>query len=309
MTSEPDHHEPHSSSPTAHILTGLQLYGYRPHSDEPDPRPLPGEADLAGAVSEIFDALAGTLGETSLEPELDDLLWSAVQLFHRAAGRIERELDRNEQAQRQLGAEQDGSEVQSVALERLLAGGQSLIDRRDAFETMRDEAAAHYERHAGTPWRPRTGSMANRRTLTSALIDSRDFLMARKRAEQEVLLPAGPKIAFTGGLDCNDHRLIWDSLDRVHAKYPDMVLLHGKSPKGAERIAACWADQRKVPQIGFAPEWSRHGRAAPFRRNDAMLDILPVGVIIFPGTGIQENLADKARKMGIPVYRMARGGA
>src|SRR5258705_4894412 len=51
------------------------------------------------------------------------------------------------------------------------------------------------------------------------------------------LLPAGPKIAFTGGLDCNDHRLIWDKLDQVHAKHPDMVLLHGGSPKGAERIA------------------------------------------------------------------------
>jgi len=24
---------------------------------------------------------------------------------------------------------------------------------------------------------------------------------------------------------------------------------------------------------------------------------------VFPGTGIQENLADKARKLGIPVWR------
>ena len=52
--------------------------------------------------------------------------------------------------------------------------------------------------------------MVNHRALTSAMIDSRDFLAAKRRAETEVLLPAGPKIAFTGGLDCNDHRLIWD---------------------------------------------------------------------------------------------------
>jgi YspA, cpYpsA-related SLOG family len=45
------------------------------------------------------------------------------------------------------------------------------------------------------------------------------------------LLPAGPKIAFIGGLDFNDHRLIWDRLDKVHAKHPHMVLLHGGSPK------------------------------------------------------------------------------
>ena len=302
-----DHHEPHASSPTEHVLTGLQLYGYHPHPDEPDPRPLPDEADLAGAVTEIFDALAGTLGDTRLEPDLGDLLWSTVQLFHRAAARIERELDRNEQAQRHLGTEQDGSEVQASLLERLVAAGQSLIERRNAFETLRDVAAARYERHAGLPWRPRTGSMLNHRALTSALIDSREFMAARRRATQEVLLPPGPKIAFTGGLDCNDHRLIWDALDRVHAKYPDMVLLHGKSPKGAERIAACWADHRNVPQIGFAPDWTRHGRAAPFRRNDAMLEILPVGVMAFPGTGIQDNLTDKAKRLGIPVWRF--GGA
>ena len=33
-----------------------------------------------------------------------------------------------------------------------------------------------------------------------------------------------------------------------------------------------------------------------------MLDILPIGVIVFAGTGIQDNLADKARKLGIPLF-------
>jgi hypothetical protein len=30
---------------------------------------------------------------------------------------------------------------------------------------------------------------------------------------------------------------------------------------------------------------------------------MPIGVLAFPGTGINANLADKARKMGIPVWR------
>jgi hypothetical protein len=85
-----------------------------------------------------------------------------------------------------------------------------------------------------------------------------------------------------------------------------MVLLHGGSPKGAELIAAKWADNRKVPQIAFKPDWTKHAKAAPFKRNDAMLDVLPIGVI-FPGTGIQENLADKARKLGIPVMKFDGG--
>lgn len=306
---EHDAFEPeHAPSPTAYVLSELQLHGYRPFADEPDPRPLPEDHRVAGAIADIFDALISTLEDTRLEPDLDDLLWSTVNLFHRACARIERELDDNEQAQRRLQSEQDGSEVKSVELERLITQGQTLLERRDAFELMRDQAADHFERQIGSSWKPRIGSRVNHRNLTSALIDSRDFLAAKRRADNEVLLPAGPKIAFSGG-DRIDHAAIWAKLDQVHAKHPDMVLMHGGSPKGAELIAAKWADTRKVPQIAFKPDWTRHAKAAPFKRNDQMLAALPIGVIIVPGTGIQDNLADKARKLGIPVYRFGKGGA
>jgi hypothetical protein len=140
------------------------------------------------------------------------------------------------------------------------------------------------------------------------VIDSRDFIAAKRRAETETMMPPGPKIALTGGLESDDVALIWDRLDKVHAKHPDMVLLHGGSPKGAELIAAKWATNRKVPQIAFKPDWAKHANAAPFKRNDAMLAVLPIGVMVFlPGSGIQENLSDKAKKLGIPVWRF--GGA
>src|SRR5262249_4794479 len=155
----------------------------------------------------------------------------------------------------------------------------------------------------------RTGSMVNHRALTAAMIDSRDFIAAKRRTETEVLMPAGPKIAFTGGLEFNDHQVIWDRLDKAHAKHPDMVLLHRGSPQGAGRIAACWANTRRVPQMAFKPDWTGHGKAAPFKRNDQILAVLPIGVIVFRGSGISANLADKAKKLGIPVWRFGEGGA
>jgi len=309
MTTDHDDSEfepPHSSCPTDHVLGELQLYGYRPFQDEPDPRPLPEGNAVAGAVADIFDALVSTLNDTRLEPDLENLLWSTVNLFHRATGRIERELDDNEQAQHRSQREQNGSEVRSVELERLTVEGITLIERRNCMELFRDQAAERFETHAGTPWCPRSGSQVSHRTLTAAMIDSRDFLAAKRRVETEVMLPAGPKIALTGGLDFNDVSLIWDRLDKAHAKHPDMVLLHGGSPKGAELIAAKWASNRRVPQIAFKPDWTRHAKAAPFKRNDAMLATLPIGVLHFPGTGIQDNLADKARKLGIPVWRFGK---
>ena len=220
------------------------------------------------ALIDIFDAFVATLGDTRLEPDLENLLWGAVNLFHRAADRAQRDLDDNELSQRRSQDEQDGSEIRSLELERLIAEGISQIERRNAFEVMRDHAAELFELHTGSAWTPRAGSMVNHKALTSAVIDSRDFLAAKRRAETEVMMPEGTRIAFAGGLDCNDHRAIWDALDRARAKHPDMVLLHGGSPKGAERIAACWAEKRKVAaarlQAGLDP--ARQGRALPAQR-------------------------------------------
>jgi hypothetical protein len=293
----------HAASPTAHLLDELALCGHRPGQDEPDPRPLPEPEAACGQLNAAVEALSVMLTGTRLEDDLADLLWSFVNLFHRKAGRIERELDLNEQAQRKGQAEQDGSEVKSVELERLIGQGLSLIERRNAFEFLREHAAELYEIETGSAWRPRCGSIVSHRSLTASVIDSREFIAARRRADAEVLAPAGARIAFTGGTDCNDVDAIWAALDKVRAKHADMVLLHGGSPRGAERIAACWADHRKVPQVVFKPDWQREGRAAPFKRNDRLLEALPIGVVVFPGSGISANLADKAKKLGIPVCR------
>jgi YspA, cpYpsA-related SLOG family len=289
------------TSASSWMLDELQMRGWRPFEDEPDPRPLPEAGPLGGAIADIFDALVAPLSDTRLEPDLEDLLWHQVNLFHRASDRIQRELDDNEDGQRRSQREQDGSEIRSVELENLLAQGLTLIERRNAFDFMRDTAADLFEIHTRSPWRPRHGSLVNHKTLTASLIDSRDFIAAKRRAEIEPLMPAGARIGLTGGLDYTDHTRVWAVLDKVLAKHPDMILLHGGSPKGAERIAACWARKRKVNQIEFKPDWNRHAKAAPFKRNDVLLQTLPIGVVVFPGSGISDNLADKARKMGIPL--------
>ena len=293
----------HTASATAHLLDELALYGHRPGQDEPDPRPMPEPEAVQAQLDATVEAFNAMLIGTRLEDDLADLLWSFVNLFHRKVDRLERELETNEQAQRRGQAEQDGSEVKSVELERLIDQGINLIERRNAFEFIRDHAAELFEAATASAWRPRAGSMVNHRSLTASVIDSREFLAARRRADTEVLAPAGTRIAFTGGTDCNDVTRIWDALDKIRAKHPGMVLLHGGSPRGAERIAACWADSRKVAQVAFKPDWMRHRNAAPFKRNDQMLEALPIGVVVFPGSGISANLADKAKKLGIPVWR------
>ena len=110
-------------------------------------------------------------------------------------------------------------------------------------------------------------------------------------------------MAITGGKTVADADTVWATLDRIREKYGDMVLLHGGGP-GVEKIAASWAEARGVNQVICRPDWSAHGKAAPFRRNDELLNLLPKGVIAFPGSGITGNLVDKARQLGIPVLQM-----
>ena len=129
-------------------------------------------------------------------------------------------------------------------------------------------------------------------------------MRARKDRETRAHLPQGTLVAIAGGKQVTDVAAVIARLDKAKAKYADIILVHGGGP-GIERIAAQWAERNGVHQVVCKPDWNAHGRAAPFRRNDELLNLLPKGVIAFPGSGITDNLVDKAVKLGIPVQRVA----
>src|ERR1700730_6055377 len=52
--------------------------------------------------------------------------------------------------------------------------------------------------------------------------------------------------------------------------------MDGKSPKGAERSPPAGRITATLPQIGFAPDWTKRDRAASFKRNDQLFEVLPV---------------------------------
>ena len=234
-------------------------------------------------------------------------------MLHSRVKRLDRAVDRIAPDMKDLARAQDGTEIKSRELELLTDRAQNLGDRRDAFERMRDAAADAYRAETGDAyraetgdtWRPRHGSHTSQtRQLTSAAIDDRDFQRARKDREMRAHLPEGTLVAITGGKTVSDPGAVFASLDKTKAKYADIILAHGGGP-GVERIAAQWAERNGVHQVVCKPDWNARGRAAPFRRNDELLNLLPKGVIAFPGSGITENLVDKARQLGIPVQRIA----
>ena len=291
----------------ATVCENAQLFGATPEPDEFDSRDVWDQDDAIDAVRAAFQILAEGVGPdgTQLADERESLLWGFVNMLDAQTQRLDRTADRLMPGLQDLQREQDGSEIKSRELELVTDRAQNLAARRDAFEQMRDAVADDYRAQTGNVWRPRRGSHTSQTgKLTSAAIDARDFMRARKDRKTQAHMPQGTLVAVTGGKDVSDPSMVMRRLDKVRAKYTDMVLVHGGGP-GVERIAASWAEQRGVHQIVCKPDWDRHGRAAPFRRNDELLNLLPKGVIAFPGSGITENLVDKARQLGIPVQKIA----
>ena len=307
MTFDIDTIETGAQSVTATVCENAALFGAAPERGEVDTREVWDRDDATGALAEAFRILAEGIAPDGFQiaDERESLLWGFVNMLHAQTQRLDRSVDRLTPDMRDLQSAQDGTEIKSRELELVTDRARNLGDRRDAFETLRDAAAEQYRAATGEVWRPRHGSHTSRTgALTSAAIDARDFVRARKDRETRAHLPAGTLVAIAGGKTVADAGAVIRSLDRARAKYADLVLVHGGGP-GVERIAAQWAERNGVHQVVCKPDWQRHGRAAPFRRNDELLDLLPKGVIAFPGGGITGNLIDKARQRGIPVMKAA----
>ncbi len=303
---ENDHNDAQHESFTAMVCEQAALFGATPGPDEFDNRPVWDEGEATAAVIKAFGALAETAPDgTQLADERRNLLWGFVNALDAQVQRLDRAADKLIPGIRELQREQDGSEIRSRELELMTDRAQNLNDRRDAFEGLRDTAAEAYRIETGEVWRPRRGSHVSQTgKLTSAVIEARDFQRARKDRENTAHLPQGTLVAVAGGKEASDTGKIIAHLDKVKAKYADVILVHGGGP-GAEKIAAGWAERNGVHQVVCKPDWDAHGRAAPFRRNDELLNLLPKGVIAFPGSGITDNLVDKAKTLGIPVQRVA----
>ncbi len=294
-------------SATATVCEQAQLFGAAPERDEFDSREVWDADEAVRAMQEAFGLLADAVAPDGLQlaDERESLLWGFVNMLDAQTQRLDRAADKLGPELRDLQREQDGTEIKSFELELLTDRVQNLGDRRDAFEVMRDAAAENYRAVTGNTWRPRRGSHTSQTgQLTSAAIDARDYQRARKDRKTQAHLPQGTLVAIAGGKDIADPAAVIARLDKAREKYADMVLVHGGGP-GVEKIAASWAERNGIDQVVCKPDWDRHGRAAPFRRNDELLNLLPKGVIAFPGSGITENLVDKARTLGIPVQRCA----
>ena len=259
-------------------------------------------------MSEAFRIIAEGVGPDGFQmaDERESLLWGFVNTFDAQVRRLDRSVDRLSPELRDLQTSQDGTEIKSRELELVTDRAQNLGDRRDAFEKMRDAVAIAYRAETGDTWRPRRGSNVSQTgNLTSAAIDARDFMRARKDRETRAHLPQGNAGCHRGREAGSPMRTPSStaSTRRRRSTRTSSSCTAAAPASSASRHSG--QSGNGVHQVVCKPDWNAHGRAAPFRRNDELLNLLPKGVLAFPGSGITDNLVDKAVKLGIPVQRCA----
>ncbi|UAB79001.1 DUF2493 domain-containing protein [Erythrobacter sp. SCSIO 43205] len=291
-----------------------QLAGLDPSGFSIAPAPFndtdfPAETALQQVLEAVWSDLFALFADTALEADAEDLAWGFVNLFHRAASRKSSQLDRATDEIRALITCADGSEVHSSKLEEQVLRAQSADASMQAFEQMREIAACLYRDETGSSWKPVAGSRAmHSRTLTSAVIDGRDFLRARRERRMSAHSPEGTPVVFAGGRNrfASDTEAktyaanIWATLDKVRNVVPDLYLVHGGDTKGADRLAASWAERHEVQQLTFSLD-RRLGARAGFKRNEQMLALQPRYVVAFPGNGVTERLVVEARRQRITI--------
>ena len=279
------------------------------HADQPVTTDLPETEAVEQTLGAIWSDLLALFPDTALEEDAEEIAWGLVNIFHRAAAKRSAELDRATDEIRVLLASADGSEVHTSELEKQIDRARAAEAAMLGLESFREAAALLYMNETGHSWRPATGSRLNHSsTLTSAVVDGRDFLRARSESRRRAAMPEGTPVLFAGGrlsfASTDDATLVagrvWETLDKVRERVADLVLVHGGDGKGVDRLAAAWAERRKVAQVAFGLD-RRLGSRAGFRRNEQMLSLNPRCLVAFGGNGVLERLVIQAKDKGIHV--------
>ena len=113
------------------------------------------------------------------------------------------------------------------------------------------------------------------------------------------------RVLVTGGRNYDDRDRLFAVLDKLHEEAGIDFIIEGGA-KGADALAALWADFNDVGRERFEADWENQGSFAGPARNKRMLDEgQPDLVIAFPGGRGTADMVRKARRSGVDVVEIS----
>ena len=105
-------------------------------------------------------------------------------------------------------------------------------------------------------------------------------------------------VIVCGGRDFHDEAWVISSLEAQHKLEPITLLVTGGA-RGADNLAACWAQARGIQTTSIPAKWKEHGRKAALIRNAEMLRRYPgADVLTLPGGTGTTDMIRKATDAG-----------
>lgn len=111
------------------------------------------------------------------------------------------------------------------------------------------------------------------------------------------------KVLVCGGRDFDDYDLLKTVLStlQVTRGYFDEII-HGGA-RGADALAAQYAERNQIISRAFRANWHKHGRSAgPIRNQQMLLEGKPDLVVAFAGGRGTANMVEQAKKAGVEVF-------
>ncbi len=107
------------------------------------------------------------------------------------------------------------------------------------------------------------------------------------------------RVLVCGGRDFEEGAL----LDAALGAFNIDIIIHGAA-RGADSLAAVFANKKGIPQLPCPADWGRHGWRAGYIRNLEMLSHKPDIVVAFSGGPGTAHMVCEAMKAGITVYEI-----
>lgn len=118
-------------------------------------------------------------------------------------------------------------------------------------------------------------------------------------------------ILVAGGRNYLNMSALTEALDRLHAKRPVTLLVHGAA-KGADTLSGRWARDRSIACTPYPPSRKLDGPGWDwkYRRNARMLhSAKPHLVVAFPGGPGTKHMVQTAKAAGYQVWDLRPGPA
>ena len=233
-----------------------------------------------------------------LNDEREPLLWGVGNVFHKQIRRLN-------------GEARDAVRDTDLAPETREALARDYDMRRDALKELFHEAGKAYFRESHKIWDSQGWGRLDR-THTLATLEAESFLRQVEQHRHEAIYRNGQYVVAAGGGLAPEneaaHRAVVEgNLDKVLARYPDTVLVHGGNQKGYDRLFAEWAERNNVPQIKADPDFALHGKdRAPTLRNEKVFEKLQVrGLVAFGTRGaLVEDWIARAGQAHVGIMRI-----